>query len=81
MDKETLIGVRLTTGETLMADHVVMNADFGYAMTSLMGNNNISRENMGKKPLSCSTYMLYLGLDKIYQDQPHHQILMAEDYV
>jgi phytoene desaturase len=25
--------------------------------------------------------MLYLGLDKIYEDEPHHHILFAEDYL
>ena len=58
----------------------MMNADYGYALTELLGEKNVSKEKMKKKPFSCSTYMLYLGMDKIYDDQPHHQILMADDY-
>ena len=75
-----ITGVRLKNGEVLECDDVVMNADFAYAMTHLMGKKNISKKKMKKKPMSCSTLMLYLGMDKIYKDQPHHQILMADDY-
>ena len=33
-----------------------------------------------KKKYSCSTFMLYLGIDKVYEDQPHHHIIFADDY-
>jgi len=38
------------------------------------GNENLA------KGFSCSTFMLYLGLDTLYADEPHHQILFADDY-
>ncbi len=75
-----ITGVRLTSGEVIECDEVVMNADFAYAMTNLMGKKNIPKKKMKKKPMSCSTIMLYLGMKKEYVDQPHHQILMADDY-
>lgn len=56
-------------GEVCPCDEVVMNADFAYAMTHLMGERNIAREKMQKIPMSCSTYMIYLGLDTLYTDQ------------
>ena len=49
-------------------------------MTHLLGKKSIPKKKMNKKPMSCSVYMLYLGLDTIYQNEPHHQILMADDY-
>jgi phytoene desaturase len=38
-----------------------------------------SRERVEKMQYSCSTYMLYLGLDKLY-DFPHHSIIFSSDY-
>ena len=75
-------GVQLEDGRRLDFDNVVINADFGYAMTNLFESNNIrkySAEKLQGKKYSCSTYMLYLGVDKIY-DIPHHNIFFADDY-
>lgn len=74
------IGVVLENGETLEADHVVMNADYAHAMVNLMNSQSTKPEEMAEKKFSCSTFMLYLGLDKIYEDEPHHHILFADDY-
>jgi len=75
-------GLRLQSGETFSFDHVVVNADFGYAFTSLVEPGklrNYSRENISKKRYSCSTFMLYLGVEKEYA-APHHNIVFAGDY-
>ncbi len=73
-------GVKLTTGETIHADDVVVNADFGHAMTKLLNGGSIPQQKMRKKRFSCSTFMLYLGVDKLYEQEPHHHILFADDY-
>ncbi|NNM30694.1 MAG: phytoene desaturase, partial [Akkermansiaceae bacterium] len=73
-------GVRLASGETIRADAVVLNADYAEAATRLLGGRNVPGERMRRKGFSCSTFMLYLGLDKIYHDEPHHHILFADDY-
>lgn len=75
-------GVQLESRDKIEADAVVINADFGYAMTTLFEDGILkkySRKNLEKKKFSCSTFMLYLGLDKIYYE-PHHNIYFAEDY-
>jgi phytoene desaturase len=74
-------GVELESGEKVFADDVVINADFAYAMTHLFGDKlkKYTPENMAKRNYSCSTFMLYLGLDKVY-DIPHHNIVFAGDY-
>jgi len=74
-------GVRLKGGETIRADDVVVNADFAHAMTTLLNGRSASPEKMKKKDFSCSTFMIYLGLDTIYRDEAHHHILFADDYV
>ncbi|MCH7225162.1 phytoene desaturase family protein [Haloferula sp. A504] len=73
-------GVELEDGELLECDDAIVNADYAHAMTSLMNGRAVAPERLGKKKYSCSTFMLYLGLDKIYRDEPHHHILFADDY-
>lgn len=73
-------GVMLADGSILPCDQLIVNADYAYARSSIFGIHNESRESLLKKKYSCSTFMLYLGLDTIYQDEPHHHILFAEDY-
>ncbi|MFW6189364.1 MAG: phytoene desaturase family protein [Planctomycetota bacterium] len=75
-------GVRLADGQVVEADEVVLNADFGYAMHDLVEEGLLSKwspEKLDRTPLSCSTFMLYLGLDREY-DIPHHNIVFADDY-
>jgi len=80
MTGKKLTGVELENGEIIDADAVVMNADYGHAATKLLNGENISAEKMRRKKFSCSTFMIYLGIDKIYADEPHHHILFADDY-
>jgi phytoene desaturase len=76
------VGVRLAGGEEVRGDEVVINADFGYAMSELFEPGRIRKytpSRLSRMALSCSTFMLYLGVDKVY-DLPHHTIFFAEDY-
>jgi len=75
-------GVELEDGERISADDVVINADFGYAVTHLFGPGVIRKykpARMKRMRLSCSTFMLYLGLDRQYE-LPHHTVCFARDY-
>lgn len=75
-------GIVLKNGEKITGDAVVMNADFAYAMSNLIPANKLkkwNKKNLPKKNYSCSTFMLYLGLDKLY-DLPHHNIIFSKDY-
>ena len=73
-------GVRLIDGTFIHADAVVVNADYGHAATKLFNGNSVPVEKMKKRQFSCSTFMIYVGLDTIYKDEPHHHILFADDY-
>lgn len=78
----TATGVLLEGGERVDADAVIVNADFGHAAENLFERGFIRKytpARLAKMKYSCSTFMLYLGLDKVY-DEPHHNILFAEDY-
>ena len=75
-------GVQLDDGEKMDFDKVIVNADFGYAMTNLFEPSDVKKyspEKLEKKKFSCSTFMLYLGLDKKYS-APHHSIFFANNY-
>jgi len=77
-----VIGVELENGEKVFADSVIINADFGHAMTNLVPEGALkkyTREKLEKMKFSCSTFMMHLGVDKIY-DLPHHSIVFARDY-
>ncbi|MGC6426250.1 MAG: phytoene desaturase family protein [Akkermansiaceae bacterium] len=73
-------GVVLANGERLEADHVIMNADFAHAMVNLMNGRSKPERELSNKKYSCSTFMLYLGIDKLYAEEPHHHIIFADDY-
>lgn len=75
-------GVLLENGEEVFADSVVINADFAYAMTHLVPEESLkrwTREKLESMKFSCSTFMIHLGVDKLY-DLPHHTIVFARDY-
>ncbi len=76
------VGVRTSTGEH-RADAVVINADFGHAMTKLVPNRLRRRWKdltIAKKKFSCSTFMLYLGIEGRYDNLAHHNIYVTKNY-
>jgi len=75
-------GVRTPAGEQ-HADAVIVNADFAHAMTKLVPNHRRKRwtdEKIAGKKYSCSTFMMYLGLEGRYDHLSHHNIYVAKDY-
>jgi phytoene desaturase len=76
-------GVELMDGTVVNADEIVVNADFSYAVTSLMDRNYVKKyhpEKLAQKKYSCSTFMIYLGVKKKYENIPHHNVFFAKDY-
>lgn len=77
------IGVKLENESLVDSDYVVINADFATAMKNLIPKElrtKYSDDNLEKKKYSCSTFMLYLGVNKVYKNIPHHSIIFAKDY-
>lgn len=75
-------GARTTAGE-YRADAVVVNADFAHAMKKLVPDhlrNRWTDRKISKKRFSCSTFMLYLGIEGRYDNVAHHSIYIAKDY-
>jgi len=76
------VGVISDSGEH-RADALVINADFADAMTRLVPDHHRRAwrdKKLSKKRYSCSTFMLYLGLEGRDDDLPHHTIFLAGDY-
>ncbi|KDR93916.1 phytoene desaturase [Peptoclostridium litorale DSM 5388] len=76
-------GLRLQDGETVNADYIVLNADFSHAMKHLVSEDfrpKYTDKKLEGKRYSCSTFMLYLGIEGSYSELPHHNILFANDY-
>jgi len=82
LDGRTVKGLELRDGTQVATDAVVVNADFGHAMTHLLPDGVLRRyrpDRLHQREFSCSTFMLYLGLDTFYPLQ-HHMIVFAKDY-
>ena len=71
-------------GREIRADAVVVNADFANAMPKLVPEAARPRwrdAKIEKARLSCSTFMLYLGIKgTLPAEVAHHTILLAKDY-
>lgn len=82
VDEGIAKGVELENGERILADDVIINADYGYAMANLFDQKQLKKhklEKVDKKRFSLSTFMVYLGIDQKL-DLPHHMVLFADDY-
>lgn len=75
------VGVRTAAGIE-HARAIVMNADFARAMKRLVPDRlrrRWSDRQISRKKFSCSTFMMYLGVEGTF-DLPHHNIHIAADY-
>jgi phytoene desaturase len=77
-----ITAVRTGSG-THAADATVVNADFARSMTRLVPDRLRRRWNdrkIASRRFSCSTFMLYLGIEGGYDDVAHHNIYLSENY-
>ena len=77
------VGVR-TSRTTHEADAVVVNGDFASTVRRVIPNRLRKRwtdDRIDAKKYSCSTFMLYLGLEGRFDDMHHHTIFLSEDYL
>jgi phytoene desaturase len=75
------VGVRTREGVS-RADALIVNADFARAMSRLVPDRlrrSWTDRKIGRKKFSCSTFMMYLGVEGTF-DLPHHNIHIAADY-
>src|SRR5690606_15630257 len=82
LDGRRVTGVR-TAAAVPRCDALVMNADFANAMRTLVpeaARGKWTDRKISKQKMSCSPFMLYLGIDGRLDDLAHHTILLADGY-
>lgn len=80
-DKNNAIGVKIKENN-FFSDLVVCSSDYSYSINNLIKNKSIKR---ALKPIdnyeySCSTYILYLGLNKKYPNLNIHNIYINKNF-
>jgi len=82
IEDQKVLGVCLEDGSNQYSDYTIINADFAHAMNHLVKDEykkKYTRRKIENSKYSCSTFMLYLGVDQVY-DIPHHNIIFSSDY-
>lgn len=83
VEKGDAVGVRSRSG-THRCDRLMINADFAAAMQKLVpeaARPKYTDRKLEKKRYSCSTFMMYLGLEGgVPEDLHHHTIFLSRDY-
>ena len=76
-------GVRTARGDEIPANAVVANSDSTTTYLTMMPGGHRKRlvaERMRRYRYSMSCFLLYLGLDRQYDQIKHHTILMPDNY-
>ncbi len=74
-------GIELADGRRIDADAVLVNADFAHAMRHLVpeqARGAYTDKKFDRMRFSCSTFMLYLGVDRRWEHLPHHQLYLSD---
>lgn len=72
-------GVRLSSGEELLADTVIINADLVYAFNNLLPPTSYA-ESLTKRPASCSSISFFWSFDRVIKELSVHNVFLAEEY-
>lgn len=75
--KKKVIGVK-TNRRSYKSDIVVCNADYPYAITNLV--NNKDSKKIKNEKYSCSVFIIYLGLNKKYDNLQLHNIYIGKEF-
>ncbi len=68
-------GVTIDDGRQIDAELVIANADLPYAVENLL-----PKRRTRKWKFTSSGYLLHLGLNKRFDEMPHHSIVFSGDY-
>jgi phytoene desaturase len=74
------VGVTLDSDEQLDGTAIVVNADPGYTYRQLLPDRPAIAKRLSKLELSCSGFVLLLGINRIYPELRQHTIFFSNDY-
>jgi phytoene desaturase len=81
--RPTATGVRLANGEELAADLVVSNADTAWTYRHLVEprfRRHWTDRKLARLRYSMSLFVWYFGLDRRYDEVPHHMMVLGPRY-
>ena len=76
-------GVLLESGEKVLADIVISNADLPYTYQKMIDpayRKQYPDQKLEKMEYACSGFLLYLGVNKTYENVRHQALYFSEDY-
>lgn len=73
------VGVTLSTGESIAADVVLVNADLVYAYNNLLPPSS-SAKSLQTRAASCSSISFYWAMNRPIRELATHNIFLADDY-
>ncbi|MGL4772293.1 MAG: phytoene desaturase family protein [Clostridium sp.] len=81
-EDERAIGVELFNGKKIISDLIISNADYTYSIINLMKDapNHKALTNSLDFSYSPSTFILYLGLNKKFDNLNVHNIFIGDDF-
>ena len=78
-DNRAAKGIVLDSGETQMADVVLINADLVYAYNNLLPPSSTAK-SLKSRAASCSSISFYWAMDRQIPELSTHNIFLADDY-
>ena len=78
-DNSRATGITLSTGESISADIVIVNADLVYAYNTLLPPSPQAL-SLSKRSASCSSISFYWALNRTVPELTTHNIFLADDY-
>ncbi|WP_297519274.1 NAD(P)/FAD-dependent oxidoreductase [uncultured Clostridium sp.] len=83
VDNKRIVGVNVD-GKFEPADIVIGNSDYSYTLEKLLEKDikevKYKKNNLKDKEYSCSTFILYLGLNKKINELKLHNIYLSKDF-
>lgn len=83
VDGRTAVGVESQAGETIHADQVLMNVDIGTVYENLLPDQTRRSRRTTRllhSDLSCSGFIMLLGVEGEHPELAHHNIFFSSDY-
>lgn len=83
VERGRVIGVRLTNGETILADIVVSNADSAWTYRHLLAPEHRKKwtnRRVETRKYSMGLFVWYFGTKRTYPEVAHHTILLGPRY-